>query len=127
MCFLKYFGYTKKNQSFRKLSERNDPFDPRAYLYCLTSNLQGLLTLFLDKKCNLTYGILPSKPTSSFWAPLRTTFISNFRFLSSLPLFHLSDVPGRRLVVTGDIARIQQETTLSSAWFFSVLGVQIDA
>ena len=29
----------------------------------------------------------------------------------------------RRLVVTGDSARIQVETTESSAWFFNVLGV----
>ena len=31
--------------------------------------------------------------------------------------------PGRRLVVTGDSARIQAETTENSAWFFNVLGV----
>ena len=31
--------------------------------------------------------------------------------------------PRRRLVVTGDSARIQEETTESSAWFFNVLRV----
>ena len=31
--------------------------------------------------------------------------------------------PQRRLVVTGDSARIQDETTENSAWFFNVLGV----
>ena len=31
--------------------------------------------------------------------------------------------PRRRLVVTGDSARIQSETTENSAWFFSVLSV----
>ena len=46
-----------------------------------------------------------------------------FVYLSSLPVAHLSDAPRRRLVVTGDSARIQDETTENSAWFFNVLGV----
>ena len=44
-------------------------------------------------------------------------------YLSSLPVAHLSDAPRRRLVVTGDSARIRDETTENSAWFFNVLGV----
>ena len=44
-------------------------------------------------------------------------------YLSLLPVAHLSDAPRRRLVVTGDSARIQDETTENSAWFFNVLGV----
>ena len=44
-------------------------------------------------------------------------------YLSSLPVAHLSDAPRRRLAVTGDSARIQDETTENSAWFFNVLGV----
>ena len=44
-------------------------------------------------------------------------------YLSSLPVAHLSDAPRRWLVVTGDSARIQDETTENSAWFFNVLGV----
>ena len=44
-------------------------------------------------------------------------------YLSSLPVAHMSDAPRRRLVVTGDCARIQDETTENSAWFFNVLGV----
>ena len=44
-------------------------------------------------------------------------------YLSSLPVAHLSDAPRRRLVVTGDSARIQDETTENSVWFFNVLGV----
>ena len=60
--------------------------------------------------------VLPSKK-----APLPS--IGYFRLLSSLPVAHLSDAPRRRLVVTGDSARIQDETTESSAWFFNVLGV----
>ena len=36
---------------------------------------------------------------------------------------HLSDAPRRGLVVTGDSARIQDETNESSAWFFNLLGV----
>ena len=44
-------------------------------------------------------------------------------YLSSLPVAHLSDAPRRRLVVTGDSARIQDETTENSAWFFNVFGV----
>ena len=44
-------------------------------------------------------------------------------YLSSLPVAHLSDAARRRLVVTGDSARIQDETIENSAWFFNVLGV----
>ena len=44
-------------------------------------------------------------------------------YLSSLTVAHLSDAPRRRLVVTADSARIQDETTENSAWFFNVLGV----
>ena len=44
-------------------------------------------------------------------------------YLSSLPVTHLSDAPRRRLVVTRDRARIQDETTENFAWFFNVLGV----
>ena len=44
-------------------------------------------------------------------------------YLLSLLVAHMSDVPGRWLVVTGDSARIQYEITQSSAWFFNVLGV----
>ena len=44
-------------------------------------------------------------------------------YLSSLPVAHLSDTPRKRLVVTGDSARVQDETAESSAWFFNVLGV----
>ena len=38
-----------------------------------------------------------------------------FVYLSSLPVAHLSDAPRRQLVVTGDSARIQDETTENSA------------
>ena len=48
-------------------------------------------------------------------------------YLSSLPVAHLSDAPGRRLVLGEgggvDSARIQDETTERSAWFCYVLGV----
>ena len=44
-------------------------------------------------------------------------------YLLSLPVTHLSDAPRRRLVVTGNSAKIQDETTESSAWFFNVLSV----
>ena len=47
----------------------------------------------------------------------------SFIYLSSLPVVRLSDDPRRRLVVTGDSARVQDETTKSSTWFFNVLGV----
>ena len=45
------------------------------------------------------------------------------RLFIALPVTHLSDAPRRRLVVKGDSARIQDETTESSAWFFNVLDV----
>ena len=36
-------------------------------------------------------------------------------YLSSLPVAHLSDAPGRRLLDTGDSARVQDETTENTA------------
>ena len=45
-------------------------------------------------------------------------------YLSSLLVAHLSDAPWRRLVVTGDSARIQDETAENFAWFFDMLGVE---
>ena len=45
-------------------------------------------------------------------------------YLSSLPVAYLSDTPRRRLVDTGDRARIQGKTAERSAWFFNVLGVK---
>ena len=44
-------------------------------------------------------------------------------YLSSRPVVHLSDAPRRRLVVTRDSARIQDEITENSAWFLNVFGV----
>ena len=44
-------------------------------------------------------------------------------YLSSLPVENLSDVPRRRLVVTGYCELIQDETTESSARFFIVLAL----
>ena len=49
--------------------------------------------------------------------------VGYFRLLIVATVAHLSDAPRRRLVVTGNSARIQDETTESSAWFFNVLGV----
>ena len=46
-----------------------------------------------------------------------------FIYLSSLPVAHQSDAHRRRLVVTGDSARIEDGTTENSVWFFNVLGV----
>ena len=47
-------------------------------------------------------------------------------YLSSLPVAYMSDAPkrrSRRLTVTGESARTQDETTESSAWFFNKLVV----
>ena len=44
-------------------------------------------------------------------------------YLSSLPVAHLSEVPRRRLVVTGDSARIRDETAESSDWFLNAIGL----
>ena len=49
--------------------------------------------------------------------------IDYFRSFIVATGYHLSNAPRRRLVVTGDSARIQDETTENSAWFFNVLGV----
>ena len=43
-------------------------------------------------------------------------------YLLSLPAAHLSDAP-KTVSCYGDSARIQDETTESSGWFFNVLGV----
>ena len=44
--------------------------------------------------------------------PLRLVgWLVNSVYLSSLPVAHLSDAPRRRLLVTGDSARMQDETT----------------
>ena len=40
-----------------------------------------------------------------------------------LPITQLSDAPRRRLFVTGESGRIQDETTENFAWFSNVLGV----
>ena len=45
-------------------------------------------------------------------------------YLLSLPVAYLSNAPRTRLFVMGDSARIQDETTENSAWFFNVLGVE---
>ena len=59
----------------------------------------------------------------SVYTHVLTRSLIIFVYLSSLPIAHLSDAPRRRLVVTGDSARIQDETTENSVWFFNVLGV----
>ena len=57
------------------------------------------------------------------WTKPWTFDLIIFVYLSSLPVAHLSDTPRRRLAVMGDSARIQDETTENSVWFFNVLGV----
>ena len=54
----------------------------------------------------------------------RLVILVIYVYLSSLPVTHLSDAPRRRLVVTGDSARIQDEATENSARFSYVLGVK---
>ena len=53
---------------------------------------------------------------------LNTSCTIAFIYLSSPPVAHLSDAPRRRLGY-GDSARIGDETTESSAWFFKLLSV----
>ena len=74
-------------------------------------------------KCEFKYTCLqplrkmPSKLTVFKW--LMFLFVSDY--VSSLPVALLTNAPRRRLVVTGDSARIQGETrTESSDWFFNV-------
>ena len=76
--------------------------------FCLIAFLMGV-DIKIDNSPHL--GLLP------FYV------IVIFVYLSSLPVAHLSDAPRRRLVVTGDSARIRDETTESSSWFFKVLSV----
>ena len=52
---------------------------------------------------------------------IHSLFISIY--LSLLPVAHLSDAPRRQLVVMGDSAKIENETTERSTWFFNMLGV----
>ena len=44
-----------------------------------------------------------------------------FIYLSFLPVAHLSDIPRRPLVVTGDSARVLDKASESSARFFNML------
>ena len=79
----------------------------------------------LSMKCKFSFdGFHRSK---CFYVCLENTYVRRtlviFVYLSPLPVAHLSDAPRRRLVVTGDSARTQDETTENSAWFFKVLGV----
>ena len=63
----------------------------------------------------------------SVWKNLKLPDVFFFKiifvYLSLRPVAHLSDTPRRQLVVTEDSARIQDETTENSVWFFKVLGV----
>ena len=106
-------------------------FFPKPPTTCLTCFCRGERQKYTGKKSRLNWGsnsqppghesdTLTTKPHR--WDP---SFSQPFYFLylSSLPVVHLSDVPKRRLVVTRDSARIQDETTENSAWFFNVLGV----
>ena len=62
---------------------------------------------------------LCGKDPSLFWHERPIVSI----YLSSLPVAHMSGGVRRRLVVTGDIAWIKDESAVSSAWFSNVLGV----
>ena len=55
----------------------------------------------------------------------KTCWLVIFDCLSLLPDAHLSNAPGRQLVVMGggDTARIQDETTENSVWFINMLGI----
>ena len=61
-----------------------------------------------------------SQPLSNMQLRLKDE-VNIFVYLSSLPVAHLSDAPRKRLVVTGDSARIQDKTTDSTASFFNAL------
>ena len=66
------------------------------------------------------------KKTRSLWSGYpNARILSQFFlfYLSSLPVAHLSEAPEDGLVVTGDSARIQNETTYRSACFINVVGV----
>ena len=79
------------------------------------------------KPCSVSHRFLTSRTASIQHLEKLGTFppgsLVTFVYLSSLPVAHLNDAPRRRLVVTGDSARIQDETAENSAWFFNVLGV----
>ena len=64
----------------------------------------------------------PLKPLLHKWQLLVLDLVISV-YLLLLPVAHLSDAPRRWLVVTGDSARIQDETTENSTWFFYVLGI----
>ena len=101
---------------------------------CLHAVYSAVYPLFfadLTPKATLfRNGPLPKRPSAEttpiqngyFYVILRFWLVI-FVYLSSLPVAHLSDAPRRRLVVMGDRARIQDETTDNSAWFFHVFGV----
>ena len=69
---------------------------------------------------NLTTPLNATTPSKiSGENPVGYLFISIY--LSSLPVAHLCNTPRRRLLVTGDSARIQDKATENSVWFSYVL------
>ena len=70
-----------------------------------------------------TYNYAEKEETLPIVRLAQVMFLVISVYLSSLPVVQLSDAPRKRLVVTEDSARIQDETAESSAWFFKVLGV----
>ena len=92
---------------------------------------ENLLSIYIAHTCNYLLFSDPRKCTKEYhilstdiigWQQVVWLLISVYLHVSSLPVAHLSDAPTRRLLVTGDSARIQDETTESSAWFFNQIG-----
>ena len=72
----------------------------------------------------MTLKVEESREITKEYSSLRLWFVWFVSvYLPSPMVAHLSDGPRRRLAVTGDSARIQDETTEGSIWFFNVLGV----
>ena len=99
-----------------------------AYLQMLS--IRRSLQLFLSVQGSLSIPVL-SRVKIIHWNQLakqdplmtKTGWLVSFVYLWSLPVAHLSDAPRRRLVVTGNSARIQDETTENSTWFFNMVDV----
>ena len=80
-----------------------------------------LVSSYFSFSHNICKSYLRLLNPGTVWWEITSLVISIY--LSSLPVAHLSDAPRRRLVVTGDNARSQDETTESLAWFLNVLSV----
>ena len=127
-CFLHLFP--TKNSDFFSVT-----FFLHSYIFPISLSSWRLSAVFLNLKiqsficCPLLKSVVTRQHLPALGDMItlllklkNTAFWFVFVYVSSLPVAHLSVAP-RRQIFTGDSARIQDEITENSAWFFNVLGL----